>query len=90
MTVRRYLDQRLKLNHLRAVDAIVAQRSILKAASVIGVSQPALTKTLREMEDILQQRLFDRLPRGVRPTEAGTLLAQSARRILAEQEGDAA
>lgn len=84
MTVRRYLDQRLKLNHLRAVDAIVAQRSILKAASVIGVSQPALTKTLREMEDILQQRLFDRLPRGVRPTEAGTLLAQSARRILAE------
>jgi len=84
MTVRRYLDQRLKLNHLRAVDAIVAQRSILKAASVIGVSQPALTKTLREMEVILQQRLFDRLPRGVRPTEAGTLLAQSARRILAE------
>jgi LysR family pca operon transcriptional activator len=84
MTVRRYLDQRLKLNHLRAVEAIVAQRSILKAAAVIGVSQPALTKTLRELEDILQQRLFDRLPRGVRPTEAGTVLAQSARRILAE------
>jgi LysR family pca operon transcriptional activator len=84
MMVRRYLDQRLKLHHLRAVEAIIAQRSILKAAAVIGVSQPALTKTLREMEDILQQRLFDRLPRGVRPTEAGTLLAQSARRILAE------
>jgi LysR family pca operon transcriptional activator len=84
MTVRRYLDQRLKLHHLRAVEAIIAQRSILKAAAVIGVSQPALTKTLRELEDILQQRLFDRLPRGVRPTEAGTLLAQSARRILAE------
>jgi LysR family pca operon transcriptional activator len=84
MSVRRYLDQRLKLHHLRAVEAIVAQRSILKAAAVIGVSQPALTKTLRELEDMLQQRLFDRLPRGVRPTEAGTLLAQSARRILAE------
>ncbi|WP_424135784.1 LysR family transcriptional regulator [Roseomonas chloroacetimidivorans] len=84
MTVRRYLDQRLKLHHLRAVDAIMAQRSLLKAAAVIGVSQPALTKTLRELEDILQQRLFDRLPRGVRPTEAGTLLVESARRILAE------
>jgi LysR family pca operon transcriptional activator len=84
MMVRRYLDQRLKLNHLRAVDAIIEQRSILKAAAVIGVSQPALTKTLREMEDIIQQRLFDRLPRGVRPTEAGTVLAQSALRILAE------
>jgi LysR family pca operon transcriptional activator len=84
MTVRRYLDQRLKLHHLRAVEAIVAQRSILKAAAVIGLSQPALTKTLRELEDILQQRLFDRLPRGMRPTEAGLLLAQTARRILAE------
>jgi LysR family pca operon transcriptional activator len=82
--IRRYLDQRLKLHHLRAVEAIVAQRSILKAAAVIGVSQPALTKTLREMEDILQQRLFDRLPRGVRPTAAGNLLAESARRILVE------
>jgi LysR family pca operon transcriptional activator len=84
MTLRRYLDQRLKLHHLRAVEAIVAQRSILKAAAVIGVSQPALTKTLRELEDIVQQRLFDRLPRGVRPTEAGLLLAHTARRILAE------
>ena len=84
MTARRYLDQRLKLHHLRAVEAIVAQRSILKAAAVIGLSQPALTKTLRELEDILQQRLFDRLPRGMRPTEAGLLLAQTARRILAE------
>lgn len=84
MTVRRYLAQRLKLHHLRAVEAIVAQRSLLKAAVVIGVSQPALTRTLRELEDILQQRLFDRLARGVRPTEAGLLLAQSARRILAE------
>ncbi|WP_458094559.1 LysR family transcriptional regulator [Roseomonas sp. WA12] len=84
MTVRRYLPQRLKLHHLRAVEAIVAQRSLLKAAVVIGVSQPALTRTLRELEDILQHRLFDRLARGVRPTEAGLLLAQSARRILAE------
>jgi LysR family pca operon transcriptional activator len=84
MTARRYLAQRLKLHHLRAVEAIVAQRSLLKAAVVIGVSQPALTRTLRELEDVLQQRLFDRLARGVRPTEAGLLLAQSARRILAE------
>jgi LysR family pca operon transcriptional activator len=81
---RRYLDQRLKLHHLRAVEAIVAQRSLLKAAAVIGVTQPALTKTLHDLEDVLGQRLFDRLPRGVRPTEAGLLLAQTARRILAE------
>ena len=84
MTARRYLDQRLKLHHLRAVEAIVAQSSLLRAAAALGLSQPALTKTVAELERLTGQRLFDRLPRGVRPTEAGTLLADSARRILAE------
>lgn len=84
MAVRRYLDQKLKMHHLRAVEAIVAQGSLLKAATVLGVSQPALTKSLQELEEILQQRLFDRLPRGVRPTEAGELFAKAGRRILAE------
>lgn len=84
MIVRRYLDQRLKMHHLRAMEAIAAQRSLLKAAALLGVSQPALTKTLQEVEEIVQQRLFDRLPRGVRPTEAGGLFAEAARRMLAE------
>lgn len=84
MAVRRYLDQKLKLHQLRAVAAIDAQRSLLKAATALGLSQPALSKTLQELEEIFQQRLFDRLPRGVRPTEAGAVLAQASRRILAE------
>jgi LysR family pca operon transcriptional activator len=84
MTIRRYLDQRLKLHQLRAVEAIVAQRSLLRASTVLGISQPALTRTVQELEEITGQRLFDRLPRGVRPTEAGMVLAQAARRILAE------
>ncbi|MBP0495384.1 LysR family transcriptional regulator [Pararoseomonas indoligenes] len=84
MTLRRYLDQRLKLHHLRAVEAIVAQSSLLKASAVLGITQPALTRTVQELEEIAGQRLFDRLPRGVRPTEAGNLLAAAARRILAD------
>ncbi|MCK8786271.1 LysR family transcriptional regulator [Roseomonas sp. NAR14] len=84
MRNRRYLDQRLKLHHLRVAEAITNQRSLLKAASVLAVSQPALTKTLQEVEEILGQRLFDRLPRGMRPTEAGGVFVQTARRILAE------
>jgi len=84
MTVRRYLDQRLKLHHLRAVEAIIAQRSLLKAAALLGITQPALTRTVQELEEITGQRLFDRLPRGVRPTEAGTALGQAAHRIRAE------
>lgn len=84
MTARRYLDQKLRLQHLRAVDAVERHGSLLKAAAALGVSQPALTKSLHQAEDILQLRLFDRHPRGVHPTEAGSGFVRSARRILAE------
>jgi len=72
------------LSLLRAVDAIEAQRSLLKASAALGISQPALTKSLQELEDILQLRLFERHSRGVRPTEAGVVFVRAARRILAE------
>jgi LysR family transcriptional regulator, pca operon transcriptional activator len=51
---RRYLDQRLRLSLLRAVDAVEVHRSLLKASAVLGVTQPALTKSLHELEDIVQ------------------------------------
>jgi len=84
MATRRYLDQRLRLHLLRAVDAIERHRSLLKASVALGVSQPALTKSLHELEGTLQLRLFERHPRGVRPTAAGAVFVRSARRILAE------
>jgi LysR family transcriptional regulator, pca operon transcriptional activator len=83
-TARRYLDQRLRLHFLRAVDAIERHGSLLKASAALGVSQPAFTKSLHELEDILQLRLFHRHPCGVSSTEAGTVFVRSARRILAE------
>src|SRR5919107_847808 len=81
---RRFLDQRLRLTLLRAVHAVATHGSLLKASAALGVSQPALTKSLHELEDLLQVRLFDRHARGVRPTAAGTVLVRSARRVLAE------
>ena len=66
------------------MEAIAAQHSLLRASATLGISQPALTRTLQDLEEITGQRLFDRLPRGMRATEAGTLLAAAARRILAE------
>ena len=81
---RRYLDQRLRLSLLRAVDAVEAHRSLLAASVVLGITQPALTKSLHELEDIVGARLFDRHSRGVRPTEAGRAFVQTARRVLAE------
>ena len=84
MAPRRYLEQRLRLHLLRAVDAIATQKSLLKASAALGLSQPALTKSLRELEELLQLRLFERHSRGVHPTEAGVVFIRSARRILAE------
>jgi len=80
----RYLDQRLRLSLLRAVDAVEAHRSLLAASSVLGITQPALTKSLHELEEVVGARLFDRHSRGVRPTEAGLILVETARRVLAE------
>ncbi|KXU85566.1 LysR family transcriptional regulator [Paraburkholderia monticola] len=83
-TSRRFLDQRLRMQMLRLVDAVEAQRSLLKASAVLCVTQPALTKSIQELESILQVRLFDRHSRGMIPTEAGLRFARAARRILAD------
>src|SRR5579871_2788201 len=83
-TSRRFLDQRLRMQMLRLVDAVEAQRSLLKASAVLCVTQPALTKSIQELENILQVRLFDRHSRGMIPTEAGLRFARAARRILAD------
>ena len=80
----RHLDQRLNLRLLRAVDAIEAQRSLVKASAAIGISQPTLTKTLHTVEEVLQAPLFERHARGMRPTEAGAAVARAARRVQAE------
>jgi LysR family pca operon transcriptional activator len=81
---RRHLDHRLRLHLLRAIDAIETHRSLLKASAALGLSQPALSKSLQELEETLQLRLFERHSRGVSPTDAGNVVVASARRILAE------
>jgi LysR family transcriptional regulator, pca operon transcriptional activator len=84
MTIKRHLEQRLRLAHLRAVDAIAAQGSLLKASAALSLTQPALSKTLHEAEDILGAKLFDRHPRGVTPTAAGAAFVETARRMMGE------
>src|SRR3954452_887725 len=81
MAAPRYLDQRLRLPLLRAVDAVATHGSLLKASAALGVSQPALTKSLHELEEVLQLRLFNRHSRGVRPTAAGIAFVRSASRV---------
>jgi LysR family pca operon transcriptional activator len=80
----RHLERQLKFHSLRTLDAVEKHRSLLKASSALSVTQPALTKSLLDLEAQVGIRLFDRHARGVRPTEAGLVFVQSARRILAE------
>lgn len=70
---------RLRLRHLRLLDAVEASGSLSRAAQQLGVTQPAATKILRELEAACGAALYERLPRGVRLTEAGRAVVERLR-----------
>lgn len=72
----------LELRHLRAICAIAEEGSVSKAASRLGVTQPALTAQLRSIERILGGELFRRSPNGSEPTELGRSVVRSAKVVL--------
>ena len=72
----------LELRHLRAVRAVADGGSVSRAATVLGVSQPALTAQLKRIERILGGDLFVRGPSGVRPTELGRFIEELGERDL--------
>ncbi|HEY7045703.1 MAG TPA: LysR substrate-binding domain-containing protein [Jatrophihabitantaceae bacterium] len=78
------LDGRLKMRHLVLVDALTEQGSLVGAASQLHVTQPALTRALRELEDILGVTLYERGPRGATPTLYGAAFTEHARAVLAQ------
>jgi LysR family transcriptional regulator, nitrogen assimilation regulatory protein len=60
--------------------------SFTRAAQVLGVAQPALSRQVRLLEVELRQNLLDRNGRGATPTEAGQLLLEHGRGILHQVE----
>lgn len=67
---------------LHVVAAVASHGSLRQAAEALGVSQPALTKSLREAEKLVGVRLFERHARGVQATAYGAALSEAARKIL--------
>ncbi|MFD2054575.1 LysR family transcriptional regulator [Mesorhizobium calcicola] len=65
------------LNELTAFLAVAREQSFTRAAARLGVSQSALSHTLRALEERLGVRLLTRTTRSVSPTEAGERLARS-------------
>ena len=78
----RLLDGRFKLRHLRLVLAIAENGTMAGAARELFITQPVVTRGLREAEELLDVELFVRGPRGVAPTSAGELLIEHARVVL--------
>ncbi len=74
----------MQTQQMRHVAALIEHKSLARAAKALGISQPALSKSLRRLEAHLQVKLFERSARGVLPTEFGRELAQRARAIAIE------
>jgi DNA-binding transcriptional LysR family regulator len=70
---------------LAAFCAVVERRSFSRAATALGVTQPAVSLQMRTLEERLGQRLLDRSGRRVEPTEAGRRLYEHAVRVLAAE-----
>ena len=68
---------RENVNDLLAFLAVARERSFTRAAAKLGVSQSALSHTIRGLEERLGLRLLARTTRNVSPTEAGERLLQS-------------
>jgi LysR family pca operon transcriptional activator len=69
---------RLKIRHLRALVAVAEQGTLVRAADVLSITQPAVSKTLAELEDIVGRRLLERTHKGVKLTSAGRVLLRHA------------
>ncbi|MEX0732517.1 MAG: pca operon transcription factor PcaQ [Aquisalimonadaceae bacterium] len=82
------IDRRIKFRHLACFLEVAGERSIVKAAERLSISQPAASKTLKELEDILGVRLFERGKRNLDLTQAGlTFLRHVAPGLKALGEG---
>ncbi|MHB9026708.1 MAG: LysR family transcriptional regulator [Armatimonadota bacterium] len=76
----------MELTQLRSFLQVAESGTITRAAERLYLTQPAVTQHIQALEGELGVALFDRLPRGMRLTQAGTLLYEYARRCLASLE----
>lgn len=75
---------RVELRHLRAFEAVARLKSFTQAADELRITQPALSRTIRQLEDALGVTLLDRSSRHVETTEAGRTFLDHTERVLAE------
>jgi DNA-binding transcriptional LysR family regulator len=78
----RNLFNRLRYKHLHMLVALGSSQNLHRASQILNMSQPAATRMLHEIEEMFGCELFERLPRGMRPTALGRQLLQFAETAL--------
>lgn len=72
------IDERIKFRHLQCFLAVAQHGTLQKAADVLSITQPAVSKTLKELEGMLAVRLFDRGRKGAALTREGDAFMRHA------------
>jgi DNA-binding transcriptional LysR family regulator len=75
---------RLRLKQLALVASLEMTTNLHESARELNLSQPGATKLLKEVEETLGVTLFERLPRGMKATAYGVVVARHARQIISE------
>ena len=78
-----FIRARLKTRQLLLLVALADEGTIHGAAEVLNMAQPAASKLLKDLEEVLGVSLFDRLPRGMQATWYGESMIRHARIALA-------
>ena len=76
----------MNLNHLRAFEMVARMKSFSRAALELTISQPAVSKSVRELEQDLGLTLFERTRGAIHLTEVGQTLFHYAQRIFATED----
>src|SRR5437867_601280 len=72
------VDRRLRFRDLQVLCAVADWGSMAKAAAQLGITQPAVSEIIADLERLFTVRLFDRSTRGVEPTIYGRALLKRA------------
>ncbi len=78
------LGRRLKLRDLHILSTVVQWGSMAKGAAHLGMSQPAVSEAVANLESALEVKLLDRSPRGIEPTVYGRALLKRGQVIFDE------